>query len=223
MPDSTTVEQCRSILEKYSLLSQFPESVRRFFEYELKESPKAGEIETQVYSLLSSDDLAEAARESAERRGFSVVVDNSCDDWDYRAAADYLFQRLEALRLQHRRVCLVSSGEVTVRLPAASETEHKNNGVGGRNLQFALYSALRLRPSDRIAVLSVGSDGVDGSSPAAGAVVDGETVRGKEDAAKEALEGFDSFPFLNESGAAIVTGPTGNNLRDLRILLADSE
>ncbi len=112
---------------------------------------------------------------------------------------------------------------MTVRLTAANVAEHKNNGVGGRNLQFALYSALRLRPSDRIAVLSAGSDGVDGSSPAAGAVVDGGMVRGKEDAAKEALERFDSFPFLNESGAAIVTGPTGNNLRDLRILLADSE
>ena len=221
IPDSTTVEQCRSILEKYSLLSQFPESVRRYFESELKESPKAGEIEARVYSLLSSDDLAEAAREGAERRGFSVVVDNTCDDWDYRAAADYLFERLAALRLQHPRAGLISSGEVTVRLPADGTL--KKNGVGGRNLQFALYSALRLQPSDRVAVLSVGSDGVDGSSPAAGAVVDGDTVRGHEDAAKEALENFDSFPFLYEAGAAIITGSTGNNLRDLRIMLAESE
>jgi len=223
MPDSTTVEQCRSILEKYSLMSQFPESVRGYFEVELKESPKAEEIEAQVYSLLSSDDLAEAACEGAERRGFNVVVDNTCDDWDYRAAADYLYERLEALRLQHRRVCLISAGEVTVRLPAAGEVGHKKDCVGGRNLQFALYSARRLQPSDGVAVLSVGSDGVDGSSPAAGAVVDGSTVRGKEDEAKEALESFDSYPFLNAAGAAIITGPSGNNLRDLRMMLADSE
>jgi hydroxypyruvate reductase len=224
MPDSTTVEQCRSILEKYSLLPQFPEAVRRFFSSsQLKESPKAGEIVAQVYSLLSSDDLAAAAREGAERRGFKVFVDNTCDDWEYRAAADYLLQRLDSLRQQHGRVCLISSGEVTVRLPVAGEMENKKNGVGGRNLHFALYSALQLQPPDRIAVLSAGSDGVDGNSPAAGAVVDASTVLDRYDEAKKALDDFDSYPFLNEMGAAIVTGPTGNNLRDLRILLADTD
>ena len=217
LPDSSTIDECRSIIEKYGLLPQFPESVRRYFESaELKESPKSGEIAARMYSLLSSEDLAFAAQVSAERRGFKAFVDNTCDDWDYRAAADYLLERLEALRRQYGRVCLISAGEVTVRIPA-----EKNLGVGGRNLHFALYSALQLRSSRHAAILSAGSDGVDGNSPAAGAVVDGSTVMDKYEDAKKAFEEFNSFDLLRDVGAVIMTGPTGNNLRDLRILLTD--
>ena len=217
LPDTSTIDQCRSIIEKYALLPQFSESVQRYFESpDLKESPKPGEITVQVYSLLSSEDLAQAASESAERRGFKVFVDNACDDWDYRAAADYLLKRLDALRAQYGRVCLISAGEVTVRLPVESK-----GSMGGRNLHFALYSALKLQPSDHVAVLSGGSDGVDGSSPAAGAVVDSTTVHSRYEEAQRAFDDFDSFHFLQDAGATVMTGPTGNNLRDLRILLAE--
>jgi hydroxypyruvate reductase len=217
LPDSSTIDECRSILEKYELLRQFPESVRRYFESsELKESPKANEIKACVYSLLSSEDLAYAARESAERRGFKAFVDNTCDDWDYRDAADYLMERLQTLKEQYGRVCLISAGEVTVRVLA-----EKKAGVGGRNLHFALYSALRLENSANTAILSAGSDGVDGNSLAAGAVVDGTTMLDRSEDAEKALEDFNSFDLLRNVGAAIMTGPTGNNLRDLRILISD--
>ena len=73
-----------------------------------------------------------------------------------------------------------------------------------------------------IAVLSAGSDGIDGNSRAAGAVVDEHTLQGEDhrQGAQQALEAFDSSSFLSDLGATIVTGPTGQNLRDLRILLA---
>jgi hydroxypyruvate reductase len=74
-----------------------------------------------------------------------------------------------------------------------------------------------------ITVLSVGSDGIDGNSPAAGAVVDGSTKARAERAnyaVARALEAFDSYSLLMLLGDAVTTGPTGNNLRDLRILLA---
>ena len=96
-------------------------------------------------------------------------------------------------------------------------------GTGGRNQQFALYAATLLRPEDDpVAILSAGSDGIDGNSPAAGAVVDRELVAGNE----LPLPGtrwsqFDAFPFLSDHGKAIVIGPSGNNLRDLRILVAE--
>lgn len=221
LPDSSTVDDCRAILAQYDLLPQFPVSVRRFFESpRLVESPKPGEIAPRVYSLLSSEDLALAAQEGAERRGFKVFIDNTCDDWEYRAAADYLLQRMSDLKAQHERVCLISAGEVTVRLPPSDGIGQRAFGAGGRNQHFALYSALQMRGGDCIAVLSAGSDGVDGNSMGAGGVVDRSTVEGREEIAWRALECFDSFPYLEQAGATIITGPTGNNLRDLRILLS---
>jgi hydroxypyruvate reductase len=94
--------------------------------------------------------------------------------------------------------------------------------VGGRNQQFALACAERIA-GENITVLSAGTDGVDGNSPAAGAVADGSTLsraqaRGFD--ARAALEKFDAYPLFSALGDAIETGPTGNNLRDLRILLA---
>jgi len=148
--------------------------------------------------------------------GFAVEIDNSCDDWDYAKAADYLLARLSEFQRSDSRVCLVSGGEVTVRVTGKS-------GTGGRNQQFALYCAERIAGRN-ITVLSAGTDGIDGNSPAAGAVADGTTIsrageRGLDPAA--ALAGFDAFPVFQALADAIITGPTGNNVRDLRVLLAD--
>ena len=92
----------------------------------------------------------------------------------------------------------------------------------GRNQQFALYCAEKI-VGENICVLSAGSDGLDGNSPAAGAIVDGCTLdkakaRGLDTAAH--LSSFNAHPFFEALGDAVITGPTGNNLRDLRILLA---
>jgi hydroxypyruvate reductase len=94
--------------------------------------------------------------------------------------------------------------------------------VGGRNQQFALACAQKIAGED-ITVLSAGTDGIDGNSPTAGAVVDGSTLeralaRGLN--TRAALEKFDAYPFFKAIGDTVETGPTGNNLRDLRILLA---
>jgi hydroxypyruvate reductase len=107
--------------------------------------------------------------------------------------------------------------------------EDRLTGMGGRNQHFALYVATLLRESDRrIVLLSAGSDGVDGNSPAAGAIVDCDTLKGgqaheagERSAAQDALFCFDSYTFLSRLNATVVTGPTGNNLRDLRIFLAE--
>lgn len=244
--DPTTVAECREILARYGLMERFPAAVRRFFaSEELPESPKPGELISPNWKLLDSDELAALARSHADRLGFDAVIDNSCDDWSYDAAADYLLGRLRQLRREHRRVCLISAGEVTVRVPRAF-AESNDPGfsaggraahVGGRNQHFALYLATQLRAGDGpIAVLSAGSDGVDGNSDAAGAVVDEHTLDGdypvaagsgpahalsRRASAERALEEFNSSTWLDDVGAAVVTGPTGQNLRDLRILLAD--
>jgi hydroxypyruvate reductase len=218
--DSSTVAECREILARYGLMERFPAPVRRFFaSAELPETPKPGELTTRVCKMLDSDDLAEAARSHAERLGFHAVIDNACDDWSYDAAADYLLKRLRELRRQHSRACLISAGEVAVRVEAAGASTR-----GGRNQHFALYMATRLRPEDGpVAVLSAGSDGIDGNSDAAGAIIDEHTIdcSATRESALRALAEFDSSTWLSAVGATIVTGPTGHNLRDLRILLTD--
>ncbi|SPF42242.1 Glycerate 2-kinase [Candidatus Sulfotelmatobacter kueseliae] len=218
MPDSTTVEDCYRIAEKYDLPGQFPQSVRELFERRaLEETPKSDDPafhQARWWPVLSNHTAIEEATMASERAGFVVHVDNSCDDWDYDRAADYLLQRVRELRKQFSPVCLISGGEVTVKVA--------NGGVGGRNQQFALACAAKMAGED-ITVLSAGTDGVDGNSPAAGAVVDGSTVeRARKQGldAGAALEQFDAHPFFRALGDAIETGPTGNNLRDLRVLLA---
>jgi len=218
MPDSTSVEDCYRIAEKYELLKQFPASVRELFErHALEETPKSDDpvfVRARWWPVLSNQTAIEGASLAAERAGFVVHVDNSCDDWDYSRAAEYLLTRVRELRKQFSPVCLISGGEVTVKVT--------NGGVGGRNQQFALACAEKIA-GENIAVLSAGTDGVDGNSSAAGAVVDGSTVaraRARGLDARSALESFDAYPFFSALGDAVETGPTGNNLRDLRILLA---
>ena len=110
-------------------------------------------------------------------------------------------------------MCLLSGGEVTVTA--------RNGGTGGRNQQFALACAEKIA-GDNITVLSAGTDGIDGNSPSAGAIVDGTTVEraGGVMSVRDALARFDAHPLLTRLGDDITIGPTGNNLRDLRILLA---
>jgi glycerate 2-kinase len=218
MPDSTTAEDCQAIVDKFKMLSQFPASVRELFEqHVLEETPKSDEpafVHARWWAILSNSALLEAAKEEADRQGFAVVIDNSCDDWDYAKAADHLLQRLRELRRKQERVCLLSGGEVTVHV--------EDGGTGGRNQQFALYCAGKIR-GENICVLSAGSDGIDGDSPAAGAIADGTTLeRAKASGFDFAvhLSGFNAYPLFEALGDAIITGPTGNNLRDLRILLA---
>ena len=215
MPDSSRVDDCYAIAEKYSLPVQFPESVKRLF-LQLEETPKPGDpafAHSRWWTILSNQHAAQSAAAQAARTGFAVEIDNRPDDWDYREAADYLLDRVRTLRQGVERVCLISGGEVTVKVA--------NGGVGGRNQQFALYCAEKIAVQN-IAVLSAGTDGIDGNSSAAGAVVDGTTV---ERASKlglnptAALNTFNAFPLFQALGDTIMTGPTGNNVRDLRILL----
>jgi len=171
--------------------------------------------------LLSSHDLAENARALAQKAGYDVVVDNSCDDWDYADAARYLLERFHALRAVHPKCCLISTGEVTV-------TMDRTPGAGGRNQQFVMACALELEAhlGQRLTVLSAGSDGIDGNTRSAGAIADPTTVARAHTFGfhlKSSLAAFDACPMFTALGDSVVTGPTGHNLRDLRLLIADSE
>ena len=221
MPDSSSIHDCERIAAKYDLVDQLPKSVADLFrQHSLDETPKSDDpafVRARWWTVLSNRVAIDKAAAAATRAGFAVEVDNSCDDWPYDKAAAYLLNRLRELHRTVSRVCLISGGEVTVTV--------RNGGVGGRNQQFALACAEEISGDD-ITVLSAGTDGIDGNSPAAGAVVDGSTIArvdvraGSVEAVRQALSGFNAYPLFDAIGDTVVTGPTGNNLRDLRILLA---
>jgi hydroxypyruvate reductase len=229
LPNHSTPQECLEILQRYHLLEKFPQTVREYFESlhlatasEHHENPEDERAFTnaQFDVLLSNHDFVNAARDHAQSLGYKVIIDNSCDDWDYKDASAYLLKRFNQLRREFPRVCLLSSGEVTVRIDGAS-------GCGGRNQQFALATAFELAQNDEepVAVLSAGSDGIDGNSPAAGAIVDQTTISRARDFGFDpaaTLARFDTCPLFTALGDTIMTGPTGNNLRDLRILLSGS-
>jgi hydroxypyruvate reductase len=219
MPDSSTVEDCYQIVNEHRMLADFPAAVRELFEHHLlEETPKTGDpafVRSRWWKVLSSETAERAAAAAVTQHGFVVEIDHSCDDWDYAKAADYLLERLRQLRQGVAKACLVSGGEVTVKVSG-------NAGTGGRNQHFALYCAGKIA-GENITVLSAGTDGIDGNSPAAGAVVDGTTLeRAREQGLDAAghLRGFNAFPLLEKLGDTIHTGPTGTNVRDLRVLLA---
>lgn len=219
VPDRSTVEDVWQIVAQYGLEQRLPmEAVRFLCSESLPETPKPGErifARSRWSVLLDSSSLERAAVEHAAELGWKVVVDDSCDDWSAEQAAAYLVDRVRELRRKSGPVCLVSAGEVTVKV-------QPGEGKGGRNQHFALLCSEKIA-GDTITVLSGGSDGVDGNSPATGGVVDGRTAaRASEEgySVGRALETFDSYSLLSLLGDAIKTGPTGNNLRDLRILLA---
>jgi glycerate 2-kinase len=229
MPDSTSIQDCERIAAKYNLVEQFPKPVADLFlQHAFDETPKSDDpafVRARWWTVLSNKVAIDEAAAAATRAGFAVEVDNSCDDWPYDKAVFYLLGRLRELRNKVSRVCLISGGEVTVAV--------HNGGIGGRNQQFALACAEQIGGED-ITVLSAGTDGIDGNSPAAGAVVDGSTLdriservgdlaagrAGGAEAARHALSSFNAYPLLDPLGDVLNSGPTGNNLRDLRILLA---
>jgi glycerate 2-kinase len=250
-PDHSTVADARALLAKYNLSEKLPASVLAFFNRkDMPESPGnkawrpsflpklpwadarhatsaanlSGEeaaFRDSIYEiLLSSHDLVENARTLARKAGYHVVVDNSCDDWDYADAARYLLERFHALRAKHDRFCLISVGEVTVTLD-------RTPGAGGRNQQFALFCARELAkyPEQRLTVLSAGSDGIDGNTPSAGAIADPTTVERARVFGYDpdrSLAEFNACPLFTALGDSVVTGPTGHNLRDLRLMISEN-
>lgn len=224
LPDPTTVADACRVVQSYGLAAKLPRSLRARFENpsSIPETPKAGDAafeRARFWLLLTMHDLFHHAHQAAEARGFVACCDNSTDDWPLGRAAEYLLDQLEAFGRANpgRRVALIADGEVS--------SPVRGDGLGGRNSAFVLECVERIA-GKKITVFSAGTDGKDGSSPAAGAAADGTTLeraRAMGLSPREFAARSDSYTFFRELGDAVETGPTGNNLRDLRILLAEAE
>jgi len=219
--DPTTVDDVERIVRKHGLLAKLPEALRAVIERrELRETPKDGDAafaRAQFEILLREHDLMHAAHHCCEAEGFTCLVDTETDSWPLEKAGEHLLAQLEILKKENprRRVAIFAGGEVS--------SPVTGDGVGGRNSAFVLACVPKIA-GKKIAVLSAGTDGVDGNSPAAGAVADGESMARARAMGMEPgdfLRRCDAHGFFARLGDAVMTGPTGNNLRDLRILLAE--
>ena len=201
------------------MLPDFPASVRELFERRaLEETPKkttAAFLRSRWWKILSNETAEKAAAAEASRQGFAVEIDHSCDDWDYAKTADYLLDRLRTLRSGVSRACIVSGGEVTVKVPA-------NAGAGGRNQHFALYCAQRIPRKTSPCSVRARTALMATVPPPAPWLTEphGHAARAAGLDVQAHFDGFNSYPLFEKLGDSIQTGPTGNNVRDLRMLMA---
>ncbi|HZP02984.1 MAG TPA: DUF4147 domain-containing protein [Terriglobia bacterium] len=219
MPDESTIQESYDLAEQHGLVARFPASIRHHFEKRtLTETPKPDDerfLNSRYYCLLSNRHVVAAAREAAEKLGFVSEIGPQPWDIDFRRLAEANLGALDSLAKAHegQPVCLVVGGEVTCPVTGP--------GVGGRNQAFVLYAAQLIAGLKRV-VLSAGTDGRDGNSPASGAVADGQTMARAQALGMDAhhhLMESDAYSFFRSLGDTLDTGFTDNNVRDLRLWL----
>lgn len=156
--------------------------------------------------LLDNSTALEAARVKALELGLNPVIATDICEQPVQEGCELLLDRLDT-------DCLISGGEFSCPV--------RGDGRGGRNLETVLRCAIELRDRKAV-VLSAGTDGIDGNSPAAGAIADWTTIERAHQIgldAREFLDRSDSYSFFEKLNDLIITGPTGTNVRDLRILM----
>ncbi|MBM3265205.1 MAG: DUF4147 domain-containing protein, partial [candidate division Zixibacteria bacterium] len=225
VPDPSTFANCLRILEKYGLSGRLPGAIENHLiagsRGHAMETPKSGDaVFEKVCNVVIASNLQalEAAQHGATRRGYRTLILSSAIDGETREIARiYAAMAKEIRRSGHPLpppVCIVSGGETTVTI--------RGKGKGGRNQEFALASAMGIDGLDNVVVFSAGTDGTDGPTDAAGAVADGMTIARAATLGYEAekhLTDNNAYPFFAALGDLIVTGPTGTNVMDLRLLM----
>ena len=225
VPDSSTFEDALGILRKYDL-KDVPESIVRRLEDgsrgRIPDTPKAGDPVFLYVSniIVGSNMLAlEAAQEKAKEFGYNTLILSSLIEGETRDVARVhcaiLRETCRTGRPVAKPACIISGGETTVTI--------RGKGLGGRNQEFCLASAIEIAElPDKMVVLSGGTDGNDGPTDAAGAVVDPHTVeRGKKAglSAVDYLNDNDAYHFFEKTEDLLMTGPTNTNVMDVRLLL----
>lgn len=223
--DVTTFKDCVEIVRRYDLDGKIPPVVldllRRGVRGEIAETPKPSAAVFQKVQnvIVGSNRVAiAAAQRQAAALGYQTLVLSRTIEGESRAVASRHSARVKKIlrrdQLARESRCLLSGGETTVTV--------RGDGLGGRNQEFALAAAIEIGSLNNVVVLSAGTDGTDGPTDAAGAIVDGGTVqRGKERGmnALEFLARNDSYHFLQATGDLLITGPTLTNVMDLQVTL----
>jgi hydroxypyruvate reductase len=225
VPDTSTFEDTRQILDKYDIWSQVPPSVRSRIESGLKgdieDTPKAGDaVFKRCYSELVGTNIQalRAAESKAAELGYRTLILSSTVEGEAREVAKVLTAIAREVQGSGNPLeapaCILCGGETTVTI--------RSDGKGGRNQELALASALAVDGLENIVVLAGGTDGNDGPTDAAGAIVDGHTLAR---ARKEGLNPFDylsrndSYHFFQPLNDLVITGPTRTNVMDVYMVI----
>jgi glycerate 2-kinase len=225
VPDKSTFSGAMEILKRYDLINKIPESVRKHIQDgidgAIEETPKEGsDIFKKVTNLIIASNIIalKAAQKEAEKRGYNSIILSSLFEGETRDVA-YFHAAIakEVLASSHpveRPACIISGGETTVTV--------RGEGLGGRNMEFAMHAAVFIDGYDNILMASIGTDGTDGPTDAAGATADGKTVRNADERdldITEYIRNNDSYHFFQGINDLIITGPTNTNVMDIRIII----
>lgn len=219
--DSSTYRDALAVIERYGLMDRIPAEAAAHLAKgargDLPETPKEGNpaflrVENRI---IGSNRVAlEAALAAARSMGLAAEITTTRMTGEASEAAHKLATMAIEQKISQREtpLCLLSGGETVVHV--------RGTGIGGRNMELALCFALEIAGTNGISLLSAGTDGTDGPTDAAGALVDGTTIPAEErERALDFLRNNDSYTFFREIGGLFITGPTGTNVMDVQILL----
>ena len=222
--DTSTFSEAKGVLEKYGLWARIPESVRNFIERGLAEEEerrrKHEKRISNAQNIIIGNNLvaARAAEEEARARGYNTLLLTTHLEGESREVAKVFVAVARDIRRYGIPIktpaAVIAGGETTVSVVGT--------GRGGRNQEFVLSAAIRIASDEGIVVASIGTDGIDGVSEAAGAIADGFTLERAKDASLDAeafLRNNDSYTFFSMLNDALLTGRTGTNVNDIAVLL----
>jgi glycerate 2-kinase len=226
VPDTTTFDDAYQILLKYGILDGVPERVvshlRAGVDGQVPETPKEGDpIFENVHNVIigSNAIAAQAARDQAVAMGFSTLLLSTYVEGEAREVGRVMAGIAKSLAVEGWPLpvpaCVIAGGETTVTV--------RGSGKGGRNQELALAAALALDGWQSVTLFTLATDGIDGPTDAAGAVVDGQTARRGAEmgmAAADFLAENDSYTYFDRLGDLIRTGATNTNVNDLLFILA---
>lgn len=209
-PDSSTCAQARAIAARYGL--RLSPLARELLD---RETPKTlDNVTTRVTGSVR--ELCAAAAAQCRTLGYETVLLTDCLNCEAREAGRFLASVLRTHVGSGRRLAFVAGGETVVHLTG--------NGLGGRNQELALGAAVGLQGLENAAVFSVGSDGTDGPTDAAGGYVDGSTLQALRQKGLDpvtVLRQNDAYHALRAVDGLLITGPTGTNVNDVAVALLD--
>ena len=205
--DNTTVNDALRIIEKYQLELD-EETLDKLKNFKDSDAGNAENILIGSVRILCRN-----AAEKAEELGYEAVIVTDAIDSEARAAGDFLYKQLSKYE-DRDKIALIMGGETIVHV--------KGQGLGGRNQEMVLSQVEHLKDKDDLLFMSLGSDGTDGPTDAAGAYIDADSYSKLEAEGinyREVLENNDAYHALEKIDALVKTGPTGTNVNDLSIIL----
>lgn len=224
--DTSTFADALAVVEKYALKDSLPLPIFHYLQEgangSIPETPKPDNaIFQNVYNhIIGSNRITlEHAAETANKRGFETHIVTDRLQGDYKSVANFILESIDDYPQNESKktICLLFGGEPTVKV--------SGNGLGGRNQHLALYLSTKIDSRKDITILCAGTDGTDGPTDAAGAVVDNETASSAQKKGidpRAFLQNSDSYHFFKQTGGHIITGNTRTNVMDMVVVIINT-